>query len=113
MTNQGRTAEVYAMAGLSNAGIEQLAHVADRQIRKIHAMAELAAAQLGSSMLESLVPNCLANTMLACQVDEDALGASLARAGLLKPLAQMIAMSWQHGGADPALRQLVVQEVMR
>jgi hypothetical protein len=95
LTNQGNAEDIYAMAGMSEAGIERLTVVANRQIEKFLSLAELAMTSLGSAMLERLVPNCLASTMLAYQVDEEALRATLVNAGFLKPVAQMITTSWK------------------
>ena len=95
MTAKGEALQHYKESGISAAGVQRLSAVATRQIEKLIAVSEQLLTTMGSTMLDNLMPDCLARTSLARQVDMETLIASLVSAGWLAPLAQAIVTSWK------------------
>ena len=95
LTAEGKALAYYKVARISAAGVERLSALATRQIEKLIAVSEQLLTTMGSAMFENLVPDCLAGTSLARQVDAESLVANLVRAGWLTPLAQAIVTSWK------------------
>jgi ankyrin repeat protein len=95
LTAAGKALAHYKGAGISAAGVERLSVLATRQIEKLIAVSEQLLTTMGSAMFENLVPDCLAGTSLARQVDAENLVANLVSAGWLTPLAQAIVTSWK------------------
>lgn len=91
----GKALAHYTAAGISEAGVTRMSAVATRQIEKLIAVSEQLLTSMGSAMLENLIPDCLARTSLARQVDAEVLVANLVSAGWLTPLAQLIVTSWK------------------
>ena len=95
MTAKGEALQHYKESGISAAGVQRLSAVATRQIEKLIAVSEQLLTTMGSTMLDNLMPGCLARTSLARQVDMETLIAGLVSAGWLAPLAQAIVTSWK------------------
>ena len=95
LATDGRALAYYKVARISAAGLARLSALATRQIEKLIAISEQLLTTMASAMLETLIPDCLARTSLARQVDAENLIASLVSAGWLKPLAQAIVASWK------------------
>jgi ankyrin repeat protein len=95
LTAEGKALAYYKVARISAGGVERLSAVATRQIEKLIAISEQLLTSMGSAMLETLIPDCLARTSLARQVDTENLIANLVSAGWLTPLAQAIVTSWK------------------
>ena len=95
LTAEGKAVAHYTLAGFSAANVERLSAVAAQQIEKLIAVSEQMLTTMGGDMLEKLLPDCLAATSLARQIDVEKLSANLLGAGWLKPLAQAIVTSWK------------------
>jgi ankyrin repeat protein len=95
LTAEGKALAHYTVAGFSAANVERLSAVAARQIEKLIAVSEQLLTTMGGDMLEKLIPDCLAATSLARQVDVENLSANLRSAGWITPLAQAIVTSWK------------------
>jgi hypothetical protein len=89
--------KIYAAAGLSSAGVERLARVAQCQLDGLKVLSERTMVALAEQMLEPLIPICRQHTDRSAGVDAQALQACLVEAGFLPPLAHAIAGSWNAG----------------
>ena len=85
----------YVKAGLSEAGVAKLSQLGIAQRDKLVALAEAFVAQHAGKMLNQLMPACLARTGFDFQLDAHAFKTGLIDAGLLPPLANMLATCWQ------------------
>lgn len=94
-TIQDTDLQVYRQAGIGEAGLARLAGAAQRQFGQVSTMVEQVMTSLGASLLESMVPNCLALTSRSYGIDALALEMRQTDAGFLPPLAHAIAHSWQ------------------
>lgn len=94
-------ATIYTAAGLSQAGVERLAHVAQCQLDVLRDLSGRMMVALAEPMFEQLMPACRQQTDPDAGVNVQALQNSLARAGFLPPLAHAVARSW-----EAALREL-------
>jgi hypothetical protein len=99
---------IYAAAGLSHAGVERLAHVAQCQFDVLKHMSERMMVALAETMFEQLLPACRQHTDSDAGVNVQALQASLGNTGLLAPLAHAVARSWQAALLDLHAQPLIV-----
>jgi hypothetical protein len=90
-----KIAAVYVQAGLSTDGVARLSQLGIAQRNKLVALAEAFVAQHAGKMLNQLMPACLARTGYDFQLDAHAFKTGLIDAGLLPPLANMLATCWQ------------------
>lgn len=90
--NAGR---LFASANISADAITQLSRTARLQFMALHAIGVQASALLGEEMLEKILPACRQRTDSRHKVDVVGLTAALIQAGLMQPLAQVVAESWK------------------
>ena len=86
---------LYASANISADGIARLSPAARLQFNALRALGDQASAALGEEMLEKLLPACLQRTDMHYQVDVAGLVTTLILAGLMPPLAQVVAQCWE------------------
>jgi hypothetical protein len=90
-----KIAAIYGQAGLSADGAARLSQLGIAQRNKLVALGVAFVAQHAGNMLNQLMPACLARTDFDFQLDAHAFKTGLTDAGLLPPLANMLATCWQ------------------
>lgn len=84
----------YLQAGLSPAGMARLLQIALGQRDKIAELASEGAAQLATKRFNQLLPSCFAKTGPDFHIDVDSLKTSMAAAGFIPPLINLLVNSW-------------------
>ena len=101
---------VYQASGISSAAVASLTASAWLQLEVLRMLATQTMAQVGSQMLQAVIPRCLAEVALDYNVDTHALSAILASDGYCLPVAQAIALSWQ--AALAGVRQKTINTII-
>lgn len=98
----------YTASEISPAAVDRLSAKAAQELQTLASMAARAAAEIGTGMLDKLVPACLAWTGPGVQVAADTLRETLIEESFCAPLAQAIASAWCEAIATVAARILVI-----
>lgn len=87
-------ARLYTLADVSADGIKRLSLAAQGQLGEVGSLASQAGSLLGKKVMQGIIPACMKRTNARYEVDIRALVETLMANGLLRPLAQVVADSW-------------------
>ena len=86
--------QLYTFADLSADGVKRLSIAAQGQLDEVCNLAGRVGALLGAQVIKGIMPACLKHTNARYDVDVEALTGTLVANGLMRPLAQVVANSW-------------------
>ena len=86
--------QLYTLADLSADGVKRLAIAAQGQLEEVYALADQVGKLHCAQVIKGIMPACMKHTNARYDVDIEALTETLLANGLMRPLSQVVANSW-------------------